>query len=103
MDDYMDESCSQDDEEAVPETEAQVSYLDDDDVQLREPDLESSDKLDSSAMNFEEELVKLRKLCKGINFCNFFVLISYELFHSVFHFYDLLENFSNIRFFLSFN
>ncbi|KAL3995312.1 hypothetical protein ACH3XW_25315 [Acanthocheilonema viteae] len=63
MDDY--ESWSQEDEEAVPEAEAQVSYLDDDDVQLRVPDVDNFNKLDNSAMNFEEELAKLRKLCKG--------------------------------------
>ncbi|CAG9533033.1 unnamed protein product [Cercopithifilaria johnstoni] len=63
MDDY--ESWSQEDEETIPEAEAQVSYLDDDDVQLREPDVDNSGNLDNSAMNFEEELVKLRKLCKG--------------------------------------
>ncbi|VDK80342.1 unnamed protein product [Onchocerca ochengi] len=63
MDDY--ESWSQEDEETVQEAETHVSYLDDDDVQLREPDMGNSDKLDNSAMNFEEELAKLRKLCKG--------------------------------------
>uniref|UniRef100_A0A0R3RGG9 Nonsense-mediated mRNA decay factor SMG8 n=1 Tax=Elaeophora elaphi TaxID=1147741 RepID=A0A0R3RGG9_9BILA len=63
MDDY--ESWSQEDEETIPEVETQVSYLDDDDVQLREPDVDNSDKSDNSAISFEEELVKLRKLCKG--------------------------------------
>uniref|UniRef100_A0A1I8EWI2 Nonsense-mediated mRNA decay factor SMG8 n=1 Tax=Wuchereria bancrofti TaxID=6293 RepID=A0A1I8EWI2_WUCBA len=63
MDDY--ESWSQEDEETIPEAEVQVSYLDDDDVQLRQPDIDNIDKLDNSAMNFEEELAKLRKLCKG--------------------------------------
>uniref|UniRef100_A0A915Q423 Nonsense-mediated mRNA decay factor SMG8 n=1 Tax=Setaria digitata TaxID=48799 RepID=A0A915Q423_9BILA len=63
MDDY--ESWWQEDEEGIPEVEGQVSYLDDDDVQLREPEVDNSDTLDTFAMNFEEELVKLRKLCKG--------------------------------------
>ncbi|KAM3718775.1 Nonsense-mediated mRNA decay factor [Dirofilaria immitis] len=63
MDDY--ELCSQEEEETTPEVETQVSYLDDDDVHPREADLYNFDKLDNFAMNFEEELVKLRKLCKG--------------------------------------
>lgn len=74
MDDY--ESWSQEDEETVLEAEAQVSYLDDDDVQLREPDIDNSDKLNSIAMKFEEELVMLRKLCKGTDFATFLRLVS---------------------------
>lgn len=64
MDDY--ESWSQEEEDIIPEAEAQVSYLDDDDVQLREPDVDSSNKL-SFVVNFEEELIKLRKSFKGMD------------------------------------
>lgn len=83
MDDY--ESWSQEDEETIPEAEAQVSYLDDDDVQLREPEVDNSNKLDSSAMDFEEELAKLRKLCKGIDLLFSLRPVSYRFACPAYH------------------
>lgn len=69
MDEYN--SWSQEDEDVSPEGGMQASYLDSDDVQLREPDADDTNKLQTCAISFEEELAKLRRICKGMIFIFF--------------------------------
>ena len=68
----MDEYASSAEENESPVGDVGTSYLDDDEVQIRESDGTFEERSRSQAIDYEEEVVRLRSSYRGIWFIIFF-------------------------------
>lgn len=80
----MDEYASSGEENEIAVGEVSTSYLDDDDVQLREGEISLDERDRSSAVELEEEMSRLRSLFKGIfKTCSPKIMLQEAFYNSV--------------------